>query len=156
MRLRTEMRSLRGTNAQAVLHRINPIVRGWSAYYSTVVSSDAFHSLDNYMWMLIWKWAKRTHRDKSKGWIARRYFGTFNPHRPDPWVFGDRSSGFYMHQFGWANIIRHEIVKDSASADNPSLIDYWAARRRAIACPICPAPMTTITSLMRHSLAGPL
>ncbi|HZM54724.1 MAG TPA: reverse transcriptase domain-containing protein, partial [Acidimicrobiales bacterium] len=32
-RLRTEMRALRGANASAVLHTINPIVRGWSAYY---------------------------------------------------------------------------------------------------------------------------
>ena len=32
-RLRTEMRSLRGTNAEAVLIRLNPIIRGWSAYY---------------------------------------------------------------------------------------------------------------------------
>jgi RNA-directed DNA polymerase len=41
-RLRTEMRSLRGTNAQAVLIRLNPIIRGWSAYYRGVVSSKAF------------------------------------------------------------------------------------------------------------------
>jgi RNA-directed DNA polymerase len=38
-RLRTEMRSLRGTNAQAVIKRLNPIIRGWAAYYRTQVSS---------------------------------------------------------------------------------------------------------------------
>src|SRR5271166_6145494 len=32
-RLTTEMRSLRGTNAAAVIRTINPIVRGWAAYY---------------------------------------------------------------------------------------------------------------------------
>src|SRR5499427_5917732 len=32
-RLRAELRSLRGTNAQAVIARLNPIIRGWSAYY---------------------------------------------------------------------------------------------------------------------------
>jgi RNA-directed DNA polymerase len=46
-RLRTEMRSLRGTNAQAVLIRLNPIIRGWSAYYRGVVSSKAFSALDD-------------------------------------------------------------------------------------------------------------
>jgi Group II intron, maturase-specific domain len=49
-RLRTEMRSLRGTNAQAVLIRLNPIIRGWSAYYRGVVSSKAFSALDDYVW----------------------------------------------------------------------------------------------------------
>ena len=41
-RLRTEMLALRGANAVAVLHRLNPIIRGWAAYYRTVVSSKAF------------------------------------------------------------------------------------------------------------------
>src|SRR5262249_59054903 len=31
-RLRTELRSLRGANAQAVIARLNPISRGWAAY----------------------------------------------------------------------------------------------------------------------------
>ena len=32
-RLSTEMRSLRGANAPAILARMSPIVRGWAAYY---------------------------------------------------------------------------------------------------------------------------
>ena len=35
-RLRTELRSLRGSNAQAVIKRLNPIIRGWAAYYRTL------------------------------------------------------------------------------------------------------------------------
>ena len=57
-RLRTEMRALRGANAAAVLHRLNPIIRGWAAYYRTVVSSEAFTALDRYLWRLTYKWAK--------------------------------------------------------------------------------------------------
>jgi RNA-directed DNA polymerase len=60
-RLRTEMRSLRGANAGALLRTMNPIVRGWSAYYRTVVSSEVFTALDNYVWKLVYKWAKHTH-----------------------------------------------------------------------------------------------
>ncbi len=45
-RLRTEMRSLRGANASAVLKRLNPIIRGWAAYYRGVVSSEMFTALD--------------------------------------------------------------------------------------------------------------
>jgi len=41
-RLRTEVRALRGANVLALVRTINPIVRGWSAYYRTVVSSEAF------------------------------------------------------------------------------------------------------------------
>jgi RNA-directed DNA polymerase len=31
-RLATEMRTLRGSNAAAVIARLNPIIRGWAAY----------------------------------------------------------------------------------------------------------------------------
>jgi RNA-directed DNA polymerase len=32
-RLRTEIRALRGSNARAVISALNPIVKGWAAYY---------------------------------------------------------------------------------------------------------------------------
>ncbi|WP_406486044.1 group II intron maturase-specific domain-containing protein [Streptomyces phaeochromogenes] len=63
-RLSAEMLSLRGANAGAVLKKINPIVRGWSAYYRTVVSSEIFTALDNHMWKLAYKWAKHSHPNK--------------------------------------------------------------------------------------------
>ena len=37
-RLRTELRSLRGSNAGAVIRRLNPIIRGWANYYRTHVA----------------------------------------------------------------------------------------------------------------------
>jgi RNA-directed DNA polymerase len=60
-RLREELRSLRGTNAQAVIKRLNPIIRGWAAYYRTQVSSEVFNSLDHYLWRLAYKWASYSH-----------------------------------------------------------------------------------------------
>ncbi|MGH3925623.1 MAG: group II intron reverse transcriptase/maturase, partial [Pseudonocardiaceae bacterium] len=63
-RLAHEMRSLRGSNAMAVIARLNPIIRGWAAYYRGVVSSRIFSSLDNYVWRLTYKWATHTHPTK--------------------------------------------------------------------------------------------
>jgi hypothetical protein len=37
-RIAAEMLTLRGSNARAVIARLNPIIRGWSAYYRSVVS----------------------------------------------------------------------------------------------------------------------
>jgi RNA-directed DNA polymerase len=75
-RLRTELRSLRGANAQAVIARLNPIIRGWSAYYRTAVSSEIFRALDHYLWKLTYKWAKHSHPNKPVRSIVRRYFGS--------------------------------------------------------------------------------
>jgi len=129
-RLRTEMRSLRGANAAAVLKRLNPIIKGWAAYYRTVVSSEAFHTLDGYLWQLAYKWAVYSHSNKPRSWVTARYFGQFNKFRRDRWVFGDRQSGAYLHRFAWTGIVRHQMVKGAASPDDPALAEYWAARRR--------------------------
>jgi RNA-directed DNA polymerase len=129
-RLRTEMRSLRGTNAQAVIKRLNPIIRAWAAYYRTQVSSDVFNQLDHYLWRLTYKWARYSHQNKPKTWVAARYWGKFNKSRQDRWVFGDRKSGAYMHKFSWTRILRHRLVRHGASPDDPELADYWAWRRR--------------------------
>jgi RNA-directed DNA polymerase len=129
-RLRTELRSLRGTNAQTVIARLNPIIRGWAAYYRTVVSSETFTALDHYLWKLTYKWAKHSHPNKPTRWIIRRYFGTFNKSRHDQWVFGDRDSGAYLIRFAWTKIVRHQMVRGTSSPDDPALTGYWADRRR--------------------------
>ena len=135
-RLRTELRSLRGSNAQAVLKRLNPIIRGWAAYYRTQVSSEAFGALDQYLWELTFKWARFSHANKPTRWVVARYWGRFNKARQDRWVFGDRASGAYMHKFAWTSIIRHQIVDGAASPDDPALAEYWATRRRKTPLPI--------------------
>jgi RNA-directed DNA polymerase len=129
-RLSAEMKALRGHNAQMVLVRLNPIIRGWSAYYRHVVSARVFNELDRHVWMLTYKWAKFSHPHKSKHWIISRYFGAFHPDRRDRWVFGDRDSGAYLLKFAWTKITRHTLVKGWASPDDPALTDYWMARRR--------------------------
>jgi RNA-directed DNA polymerase len=129
-RLSAEMLALRGANAAAVLHAINPIVRGWSAYYRGVVSTETFNSLDHHLWKLTYKWACFRHHNKPKRWIINRYFGQFHPARNDRWVFGDRDSGGYLLQFSWTKIIRHDLVRGRSSPDDPALTEYWARRRR--------------------------
>jgi RNA-directed DNA polymerase len=137
-RLRSELWSLRGTNAAAVIRRLNPIIRGWAAYYRTQVSAVIYGKLDHYLWQLTWKWAVFSHSSRPKRWVFARYFGRFNRSRQDRWVFGDRVSGAYLHRFGWTAIVRHQLVKHRASPDDPALSEYWARRRRKTPLPINP------------------
>jgi RNA-directed DNA polymerase len=141
-RLSDEMRSLRGSNATAVIARLNPIARGWAAYYRGVVASRIFTALDHHMWRLAYKWARRSHPKKPKKWIVRRYFGRFNKFRNDRWVFGDRRNvndrgdPYYLVKFSWTNIVRHQLVTGGASPDDPDLSDYWAKRRQRVKPPL--------------------
>jgi len=158
-RLRTEMLALRGSNAQAVIKRLNPIIRGWAAYYRTVVSSEVFTALDSYMWTLTYKWAKHSHPGRTGYWVVARYFGMHHKTRRNRWVFGDRHSGAHLQKFAWTRIVRHQQVRHRASPDDPALAAYWAERRRKAPplptgktgqrlleaqtgrCPLCEAPL---------------
>jgi RNA-directed DNA polymerase len=129
-RLTAEMRSLRGAGPADIARQLNPIIRGWAAYHRPVVASEAFRKLDNHLWPLTYRWARRRHPLKSWRWVSARYFGRFNKSRQDKWVFGDRDSGVYLHRFAWTKIVRHTMVTGWASPDDPSLTRYWADRRR--------------------------
>jgi RNA-directed DNA polymerase len=72
--------------------------------------------------------------------VTARYFGVFNRARADRWVFGDRTSGAYLHRFAWTKITRHQIVRYRASPDDRALTEYWAWRRRK-----APLPVNTTT-----------
>lgn len=129
-RLSAEMRALRGTSAEVVIGRLNPVIKGWAAYYRIGASSRAFSVLDAHLWRLAWKWAVISHPNKPKRWVAARYFGKFNPSRQDRWVFGDWDTSRYLRKFAWTKIVRHRMVFGRASPDDPALSQYWAERRR--------------------------
>ena len=126
-RLAKEFHALRGSNVAAVLATITPVIRGWVAYYRTVVSSGVFHALTGYLWKLAYKWACWSHRNKPRRWIVDRYFGKFDKFRNDRWVFGDRDTSAYLPKPAWTDIVRHTLVKGGASPDDPALAGLLGA-----------------------------
>ncbi|MFE0091757.1 group II intron reverse transcriptase/maturase [Streptomyces sp. NPDC058991] len=158
-RLTEEVRNLHGTDALSVIRRLAPIVRGWSGYYRHAVSAETFVDLNSHVFRLLWRWAVRQHPRKGRIWVNQRYFGRFNPHRKDNWVFGHRASGAFLVKFSWTKIVRHAAVKGWSSPDDPTLASYWAERQRrrplpplnkselALAakqkglCPLCDQPL---------------
>lgn len=129
-RLRQELRDLRGATTEAVIRRLNPIIRGQASYHRTGVSTRAYAALDHHLWRHLYTWGLHRHRNKGRKWVTARYFGTFNKTRNDTWVFGDRHSGAYLHKYAWTKIVRHVVVTGRASPDDPALARYWADRRR--------------------------
>jgi RNA-directed DNA polymerase len=137
-RLAAEVKALHGANAEAVINKLNPVIRGWAAYYRTVVSKEIFSALDHHVWRLTYRWARRAHPNKRKRWAVARYYGAFHPTRKDRWVFGNHDNGRYLVKFSWTPIVRHTLVKGTASPDDPALADYWATRRRRWKPPLGP------------------
>ncbi|MFU8855150.1 group II intron reverse transcriptase/maturase [Micromonospora sp. SL1-18] len=129
-RIAEELRTLRGASPAEVIIKMNPIIRGQANYFRPGASKKAYQSLDKHLWQHLYKWARRRHPRKSRKWVAARYFGPFNPTRRNRWVFGDRDTGAYLHQYAQTKIVRHAPVTGRNSPDDPALAQYWADRRR--------------------------
>lgn len=125
-----ELRILRGADPAEVIWTLNPIIRGQANYFRPGASKKAYQALDNHLWQQLYKWARRRHPKKNRRWVTARYFGPFHPTRRNQWVFGDRDTGAYLHQYAWTKIVRHAPVPGRYSPDDPALAQYWAERRR--------------------------
>jgi len=128
--LRQEWRRLVGQPIGTVIRTLNPIIRGQANYFRTQVSSETFASLDNWMFLRQFHWARRSHSTKPWGWRRSRYWGRLTQRR-DYWVFGDKHTGNFLWKYSWFPIERHVLVRGRSSKDDPDLADYWAARDRA-------------------------
>jgi RNA-directed DNA polymerase len=165
--LREHWLNLRGQNVVAVLKRLNPIIRGWANYFRTVVASRVFSGLDHWMHRRETRYVNRSHPQKSQAWRKEKYWGKLNKERDDHWVFGDKQRGGYLLKFSWFSIIRHPLVRGTASPDDPRLGEYWWERQRVHArhltpsdrkiglsqgwaCPYCQMPLMNGEELHRH------
>lgn len=133
-KLKDAVLRLRGAPPETIVRTLNPIIRGWTNYYASQVSSRVFSSMDYYLWILLWKWARRRHGNKGRTWIANRYWGRHAPWRRDRWVFGGKANDgpvtYYLLKHAWTPIRRHTLLRGAASPDNPEQERYWRQRRR--------------------------
>lgn len=149
-----ELRVLRSADPAEVIRTMNPIIKGQANYYRPGASKKAFQGLDNHLWQHLYKWARRRHPRKSRRWVTTRYFGQFHPTRRNQWVFGDRKTGAYLHQYAWTKIVRHVPVPGRHSPDDPALAQYWADRRRKRTPPQL-APSWERDLRLQHGLCPP-
>src|SRR5262249_8775730 len=77
-RQRTTLHLLITHAKQATQHTLigalAPHVRGWSNYYSRVVSARVFRTLDHALYAQLRSWAMSRHPNKSKHWIMGKYW----------------------------------------------------------------------------------
>ncbi len=112
----------------ALIAKLNPIIRGWTNYYSTKVSSETFSTLDFLVYQKLSRWANRRHSGKSGSWVARKYWHTVGGKN---WVFSvtrDGNVAETLISHASKKIVRHTKVKGTASPFNGNL-KYWSSRR---------------------------
>ena len=105
----------------ALISKLNPIIRGWSNYYSTVVSKETFNRVDHLTYEKLRVWA----RTRGKGNINKdKYWRAVDDRN---WCFSTED-GIELHTHASTPIVRHIKVKGAASPFNGDWI-YWSKRR---------------------------
>lgn len=165
-KLKSLFREMHGRSVQRLIQELNPVIRGWADYYRSGVSSRTFSKLDDYLFRLQFRWAKRQHPMKSWTWRKRRYWGNYKTGYQ--WVFGNKD--IQMLMFKWTPIKRHVMVRRFASMDDPELEQYWderkirelelwlssfkkkVAKQQKYLCPVCKDHLANGEEIHNHHL----
>ncbi len=112
---------------EALIGNLNPIIVGWSNYYSTVVSKVAYNDIDDLMYSKLRAWAQHRHSRKPGKWWSNKYWQAIGG---DNWAFATRQKGknpMRLRSHVETPIVRHVKVKGEASPYDGNLI-YWSSR----------------------------
>ena len=104
-------------DADAVVRRLNPVVRGWTAYYRHVSSKATFARVEHQLAHKLRRWSYRKHPKAAKRALMGRYW--------DGYTFRGEQDTLTHH--GLTPIVRHAKVRGSKSpfdGDWP----YWSLR----------------------------
>jgi len=129
--------SMKTKTPEQVIRKIEPLLRGFANYYRGVCSKETFSYISHRVWWYLWRWAKRRHPNKDKGWVKNKYFRTENEKgSKKDWRFyyeGEDRRGEKivrtLYDITTVPIVRHVKVKGTHSLDDPELVEYWLKRR---------------------------
>jgi RNA-directed DNA polymerase len=107
---------------EALMGKLNPIIRGWANYFASENASTAFRKMDHLTHLKLWIWAKRRHVNKSRRWIAHKYWKVDS----GKWNFSVSSTNrLYLHS--QVKIKLHVKVKGTKTPYDGDWL-YWASR----------------------------
>ena len=111
---------------ESIINMLNPIIQGYGMYNRFVVSQKTFSTIDDQIWNMLWKWAKRRHPNKSGAWITRKYFTTTTGQK---WVFKDET-GNEIRSMTRIPIVRYVMIRSGmrVHANDSETKEYWQKR----------------------------
>jgi RNA-directed DNA polymerase len=131
-KVRLCIHSALGLSQEALLRKLNPVIRGWANYYRQAAAKRTFKRLDHYVFWQLWRWAKRRHPDKSATWKQRKYFsaaaqrGLFSVRLTKE---QGQSQVLALYQAASTRIQRHIKVRGAANPYDPHYTRYFELRR---------------------------
>lgn len=109
-----------------LINALNPVIRGWTNYYSTVSSKRRFSWLGHWLFGNLRNWAKHRHPHKSGKWLADKYW---HRHEGAGWRFETRNQAEdrQLRRHSATPIKRHVKVQSKRSPYDGDWM-YWSIR----------------------------
>jgi RNA-directed DNA polymerase len=131
-----KVRAVIKANPQAkaghLIRQLNPIIRGWANYHRHSASKQTFVKVDGHISRMLWRWARRKHRNQNATWLKKKYFRRDNSGRR---VFTgevtDREGQprtVRLHLAARTTITRHPKIKGVANPYDPEWELYFETR----------------------------
>jgi RNA-directed DNA polymerase len=137
-RIREEIRSSGHRTAGQLIQRLNPVIRGWTAYHRHACSSATFFHVDRAISRALWDWARRRHRQQSATWVGKRYFpivrGGAQAFRGEVPGREGRRRVVYLFRPIQMPIRRHVPLRGEANPYDPAWEEYFEARLQRRVC----------------------
>jgi RNA-directed DNA polymerase len=144
------IRSMKSTSQQALIAKLNPIIRGWCNYYKAVVCKEIFSSCDKNTYLQLKRWAERRHPNKSKTWVAKKYWRSKVNSKTGyrcKWIFATRDNdGYTLLSHASTAQQDHIKVKGDKSPYDGDLV-YWSSRMGKH--PECSTEMATLLKMQK-------
>ena len=120
--IRTTIRKLENAPQTALIIRLNPIIRGWTKYYSPVAAKQTFTNLSHRMYLKLRRWTKRRHPNWSGKIVVRKYWRLEKGH----WDFATKE-GLSLYRHTQTPIRRYPKVRGTRSLYDGDWV-YWGKR----------------------------
>ena len=104
--LRQMLRQLRAATQEELIQHLNPLIRGWAAYYSTAAAKSIFSRMDAHTFGKLKRWARRRHPHTPWHTIAGKYWRR----ETGTWTFATRT-GKRLYRHDQTPIRRHIKVR---------------------------------------------
>ena len=120
--LKKIIRSHRAVAQAGLIRHLNPVIRGWTKYFSAVPSYREFRKLDFQLYAKLRRWGLRRHSNKSGKWVAMKYWRLEH----GTWTFGTKD-GMALYDHVQTPYRPHAKVRLDASPFDGDW-SYWATR----------------------------
>ena len=118
--------------AGEMIRRLNQQIKGWTMYHRYASSQRTFTNVDRRIFQMVWRWCRRRHPKKGRGWIRTTYFRS-DGHRH--WVFtgtlrDQKGQGRPIQLMAAAKvrIIRYVKIRSDVNPYDPKWELYLEAR----------------------------